>query len=83
MCNCYVGGMDGDLCNMNINNIPPPANANEQALEIQILTLINEAIEHNMELQDILNVLERCRQLTTEILLEVQEIQKHDGSGAN
>lgn len=52
--------------------LPLPANKLEQALEMKILALVKEMIDVDMPLQDILNVLERVRYLTTEIKIEVE-----------
>jgi hypothetical protein len=53
--------------------LPLPKTQAEKELELYILKEIMRRIEHDMPMQEILNVLERVRHLSTEIALEIME----------
>lgn len=67
---------------MNVD-LPPPADNYEKTLEIKVLTFIQEMIEEGMPLQSILNVLERARHLTTEIMVELEQLGVDNGKEIN
>lgn len=59
-----------------------PQLTNAQALEIKVLQLINEAIEYDTPLSEILEVLDKCKVLTKDIIDELEAIED-DGSRAS